>query len=116
MVVSIGQSRFSVAPSFGPVAICQPLVTRLGTTSSAAACAGAITPPRMPTAMVGNPSPITPLTKPANTKVAVTKMMRVVLSMSCLWHCRGRLSRPDATAGTVAFPLAAIAGWRIMPV
>jgi hypothetical protein len=69
----------------GPSANCQTLVTKDGTTSSAAACAGAITTANNPIPMVGKPRPITPFTKPASRKVASVKpAMRAGASMRAL--------------------------------
>jgi hypothetical protein len=64
---SIGHRRRARSPAAGPAASCQTFVTSEGTTSSAAASRGAIIIPSRPTATVGNPSPTTPLTRPAST-------------------------------------------------
>src|SRR5574337_582962 len=60
--------RRMVAAIDGPAANCQTFVTSEGTTTSAAACAGAMISPSAPIATVGSPMPTTPLTQPASTK------------------------------------------------
>ncbi len=70
MPASIGQNRRSRAGSRLPASACHTLVLKFGTTSRPAACPGAITSVRMPVAIVGNPSPMNPFTKPASRKAA----------------------------------------------
>src|SRR5215471_18785957 len=63
---SSGHNRRASARRPLPTAACQIFVTRDGTTRIAAACAGVIRSPSRPIDTVGNPRPITPLTKPAS--------------------------------------------------
>ena len=65
MASIIGQRRRVTAPTPGPAASCQILVTSDGTISRPAAASGEISPPNIPIATVGKPMPVTPLTKPA---------------------------------------------------
>ena len=62
--------RRSSAPKRGPDRSCHTFVTSEGTSSRAAASAGAMAAPRSPIATVGRPRPMTPLTSPAKRNVA----------------------------------------------
>ncbi len=67
----IGHSRDARRLNAGP-RHCARLVTSDGITSSAAAAAGVIHSASRLTETVGNPMPVTPLTRPARAKTAAT--------------------------------------------
>jgi hypothetical protein len=67
---SMGHRRRTSAATPPPANACQTFVTSDGTTRIAAACAGDISNPSKPMDTVGKPSPMAPLTKPANRKTA----------------------------------------------
>jgi hypothetical protein len=100
----IVQRRREIAASFGPSA-CQMFVTSEGTIRIAAACAGLITILRRPIETVGRPSPITPFTKPARTKVAKMKA-RAGTSSADRFTISGFLNQAGRTPRE-ALPLAA---------
>jgi hypothetical protein len=58
------------------------LVSSDGTTTRAAALAGSISNPSKPIATVGRPIPVTPLTRPASTKVSA--MARTCDAVACI--------------------------------
>jgi hypothetical protein len=61
----------------GPTKVCQILVTMAGTMTIASALPGGIATASRLTETVGNPSPITPLMKPASRKTAAIARMKV---------------------------------------
>ena len=71
MAVIIGQKRRITRCSEGPVNSCQRLVTSEGMMRIAAAVTGDMKLPSKPMATVGKPIPVTPLTRPADRKMAV---------------------------------------------
>src|SRR5690606_8141162 len=82
----IGHKRRTTALSEGPASICQTLVRNDGIMSSAAASTGGMTMASNPIEIVGSPSPITPLMKPASRNTS--PMKTVVPSMGTLLATR----------------------------
>jgi len=81
MPIIIGHSRRSKGRNCPPTSICQTLVTMEGAISKAAASAGDMKSTSSPTATVGKPRPITPLTNPARKKIGAAS--NTVGSTSC---------------------------------
>ena len=93
-----GQMRRRITPPAFPSSACQRLVTKDGAMSSTMAVGRFSIAVRSPRQTVGSPSPITPLTVPASTKVPATAAMVAGSQVKGCAVAGPRPARPESRA------------------